>query len=191
MSEKNENLHEETPVVETTEETVDTVDEVDTSEVTAAEEGNKELATLQEEKAALEDQVLRLQAEIANMQRVNTRERQEAARYRSQSLAVLLLEGLDNLERALGSEVTSEDAQSLKTGVQMVYDQFLNAFDKEKITVIDPMGEEFDPNYHHAVSLLPAQEGQAPNTVVQVLQKGYQLDDRVIRPAMVIVADEA
>lgn len=147
------------------------------------------IAELEAEKNALEDRTLRLQAEIANMQRINTKERQDAAKYRSQKLATEMLDVIDNLERALQTETSSEDALSLKKGVEMVLQQFLSAFERENITVIDPLGEKFDPNLHQAVSVMSAEEGQESDTVINVLQKGYQLNERIIRPAMVIVAE--
>lgn len=148
-----------------------------------------ELDTLKEEKQALEDKVLRLQAEIANIQRRNTRERQDSAKFRSQHLATELIEVLDNLERALEVETTTEEANAIKTGVEMVHKQFVQAFENEKIESINPLNEEFDPNFHQAVSIMPGEEGQASNTVINVLQKGYRIDNRVLRPAMVIVSE--
>ncbi|MBG9988160.1 nucleotide exchange factor GrpE [Aerococcaceae bacterium DSM 111176] len=148
-----------------------------------------ELETLTKEKDELEDRVLRLTAEIQNIQRRNTKERQDASKYRSQSLATSLLDPLDNLQRALDTEVASEDAKSLHAGVEMVLNQINRAFEEEKITAIYPLNEPFDPEFHQAVSMIPGEEGQESQSVVQVLQKGYVLNDRVIRPAMVIVAE--
>lgn len=150
---------------------------------------NDELQTLKEENANLDDKVLRLQAEIANMKRVNLRDRQEAAKYRSQNLAKELLEGLDNLERALSIETESQDAKQVQKGVEMAHSQLIAAFEHENIRVIDPLNQPFDPNFHQAVSMMPANNGEESQTVMQVLQKGYELNDRVIRPAMVIVAE--
>lgn len=170
-------------VVESEEETVD-----ETIEQTETDAKKDELAELKAANAALEDRALRLQAEISNMQRTNARDRQNAAKYRSQSLATNLLEVVDNFERALTTDVTSDDALTLKKGIEMVHGQLLSALEREKVTMIDPLNEPFDPNFHQAVSTMPAEEGQATDVVVNVLQKGYQLDDRVIRPAMVIVS---
>ena len=150
---------------------------------------NDELQTLKEENANLDDKVLRLQAEIANMKRVNLRDRQEAAKYRSQNLAKELLEGLDNLERALSIETESQDAKQVQKGVEMAHSQLIAAFERENIKVIDPLNQPFDPNFHQAVSMMPANNGEESQTVMQVLQKGYELNDRIIRPAMVIVAE--
>lgn len=192
MTEENKHVEESTVTEETAvEETVveseeETVDE--TIEQTETDAKKDELAELKAANAALEDRALRLQAEISNMQRTNARDRQNAAKYRSQSLATNLLEVVDNFERALTTEVTSDDALTLKKGIEMVHGQLLSALEREKVTVIDPLNEPFDPNFHQAVSTMPAEEGQATDVVVNVLQKGYQLDDRVIRPAMVIVS---
>lgn len=155
-------------------------------EVTDAE---SETVQLQAQLDEAEERNLRLQAEIANMRRINTRERQDAAKYRSQKLATQLLDVVDNLERALAADVTSEEATALKKGVEMVYNQFLTAFEKEKITVLNPLNEPFDPNFHQAVSVMPRQEDQEADVVLNVLQKGYLLDDRILRPAMVIVSE--
>lgn len=171
-------------------ESLDQVDQVD--ELDSAVELNEleEVEELKIQNEELEDQVLRLQAEIANMRRSHTRERQDLAKFRSQSLATSLLDVIDNLERALTTETTSEDGQAMKKGVEMVYDQFIRAFDSEQIVMMDPLHEEFDPQYHQAVTTAPADEENPDNTIVQVLQKGYRIDSRVIRPAMVIVAQD-
>ena len=192
MTEENKHVEESTVTEETAvEETVvesekETVDE--TIEQTETDAKKDELAELKAANASLEDRALRLQAEISNIQRTNARDRQNAAKYRSQSLATNLLEVVDNFERALTTEVTSDDALTLKKGIEMVHGQLLSALEREKVTMIDPLNEPFDPNFHQAVSTMPAEEGQATDVVVNVLQKGYQLDDRVIRPAMVIVS---
>ena len=150
---------------------------------------SKENIELKEKVNELEDRVLRLQAEMNNIQKRNARERSIAAKYMSQKLATSLLEVIDNFERALDTETKSEDALALKQGLEMVHKQFLNAFEKENIQVIDPLGQEFDPNYHQAMSLMPGGEEYPSNTIINVLQKGYQLEDRILRPAMVIVAE--
>lgn len=193
---RNEELEKDVPEVEvdsqTTEDVVETTAEVkatstDEETVETKVEENP-LAELEVKNDALEDQVLRLQAEIANMKRTNAKDRQDLAKYRSQKLATSMLEVVDNLERALQSETNSDDAKALKKGVEMVLSQLQNAFESENIKVIDPMGEKFDPNFHQAVSVMEAEEGQDSDVVINVLQKGYLLHERVIRPAMVIVS---
>lgn len=193
---RNEELEKDVPEVEvdsqTTEDVVETTAEVkatstDEETVETKVEENP-LAELEAKNDALEDQILRLQAEIANMKRMNAKDRQDSAKYRSQKLATSMLEVVDNLERALQSETNSDDAKALKKGVEMVLSQLQNAFESENIKVIDPMGEKFDPNFHQAVSVMEAEEGQDSDVVINVLQKGYLLHERVIRPAMVIVS---
>ena len=163
----------ETPQEEVTEET--------TTELTNEEK-------LQQEVERLNDQVYRLSAEISNIQKRNAKERQDAAKYRSQSLAQNLLNVIDNLERAIASPSESEEAQNLKKGIEMVYEGFLYALKEEGIEEIDALNQPFDPTLHHAVQTVPVEEGQEADRVVQVYQKGYKLKDRVLRPAMVIVA---
>lgn len=156
----------------------------DTSKIELADQ----IKNLQRQLEEVEDKNLRLQAEIANMQRSNTRERQDAAKYRSQALAQKLLDVIDNLERALEVEVKSEDGAAVKKGVEMVYSQVVQAFKEEQIEMLNPINQPFDPNFHQAVTTQPAEEGQDSDIVVNVLQKGYLLNDRIIRPAMVIVS---
>lgn len=173
--------------------------EVDNKEVeeilNEMDEVNDTLDPLQQEnedlKAQLkekEDQVYRLAAEMKNIQSRNAQERQNAAKYRSQSLATKLLAVIDNLERALEVEADDEVSQNLKKGIEMVYDNLMEALKAEGVEVINPLGEIFDPNFHQSVSSLPIEEGQKENEIVQVYQKGYVLKDRVLRPAMVVVA---
>ncbi len=164
-------------------------DETPQEEVT--EETTTELSNeekLQQEVEKLNDQVYRLSAEISNIQKRNAKERQDAAKYRSQSLAQNLLNVIDNLERAIASPSESEDAQNLKKGIEMVYESFLYALKEEGIEEIDALDQPFDPTLHHAVQTVPVEEGQEADKVVQVFQKGYKLKDRVLRPAMVIVS---
>lgn len=164
--------------------TVDTTVVEGQETVTEANEVETLKATLSE----TEDRLLRLQAELANIQKRNAKERQDAAKFRSQSLAQELLPVMDSLERALAIEVEDEKSLNLKKGLEMVMNLFTDAFAKEGITSIDPIGEPFDPNFHQSIQVLPAAEGQAPDTVVAVFQKGYALKDRVLRPAMVVVS---
>lgn len=136
----------------------------------------------------LEDKYLRAQAEIANIIKRNRAEREQAAKYRSQDLGKAILPALDNLERAMEIEVHDEQGASLKKGIKMVLESLQNGLLNEGITEIPALGETFDPQVHQAVQTMPADEDHPADTVVEVLQKGYQLHDRVLRAAMVIVA---
>ncbi len=173
-------------------ETVDESTEIDqTTNQESPEEildQNDQVSQLEEEVTNLQDQVYRLSAEISNIQKRNAKERQDAAKYRSQSLAQNLLPAIDNIERALDTELDQEQALSLKKGIEMVYESLLYALKQEGIVEIEALNQPFDPTRHHAVQTVPVQEGQEPDQVVQVFQKGYLLNDRVLRPAMVIVS---
>lgn len=95
---------------------------------------------------------------------------------------------MDNLKRALEIEVSDENGEQLKKGIQMVHDHLDEALTGNSVTEIEALGQKFDPTLHQAVQTVPAEDGQESDTVVQVLQAGYQLKDRVLRPAMVMVA---
>ncbi|MFS7207441.1 nucleotide exchange factor GrpE [Carnobacterium divergens] len=188
---KNESFQEE----KLDEEIKASMDEID--EATSVEEPEKDeqetapVDELTEAKAAfsdMEDRYLRIQAEMANMRKRNQKEREDAAKYRSQDIAKELLPVIDNLERAMAIEVSDEQGESLKKGLEMVMNTFRTALKSEGIEEINPVGESFDPNFHQAVQTVPTEDGQAADTVVNVLQKGYILKDRVLRPAMVIVS---
>ena len=137
----------------------------------------------------LKDRDARLQAEFENFRRRSLKEKQEALQYGQQNLIKDLLSTVDNLERALehGDPGEEIDLQGVLEGLDLVQREFLAALGKSGVKQLDPGGEAFDPNYHEAMGQVPM-EGVEPNTVVQVLQKGYVLQDRMLRPARVLVA---
>ncbi|MGG5316612.1 nucleotide exchange factor GrpE [Enterococcus sp. AZ072] len=161
---------------------------------TSAEEMTEEVIEASQEELLqakveeLEDQYLRARAEIANITNRNRNEREQLQKYRSQDLAKKLFPAIDNLERAMATEVSNEQGVSLKKGVEMVLESMHHALKEEGIEEIKASGEAFDPNLHQAVQTIPAGDDVAADTIVEVLQKGYKLHDRVLRPAMVIVA---
>lgn len=183
--------HEETPNEEEVVEKIQPEADVETAEkVDNNEEATEktELDVAQEALAASEERYLRLQADVANIRKRTQQDREDAAKYRSQTLAMELLPVLDNLERALAIEVSDEAGESLKKGIEMTLESFLAAFKKEGIEEIPSLGEPFDPNLHQAVQTQPATEDQTKDTVISVFQKGYTIKDRVLRHAMVVVA---
>lgn len=175
----NEEVNETNETVLESEESEQTV-ETEMVPVTALEEKQKELDEVN-------DKYIRLQAELANIRKRNQRDREDLQRYSAQSLAKELLPAIDNIERALSIEVDTEAGNNLKKGIEMVYASLIQAFDKEKIEIIDPLGEQFDPNFHEAYTQVPAAEGQDSNEVAQVFEKGFKLHDRVLRAAKVSV----
>lgn len=178
---------EETPKKETPFEPVMEADEVEeaTEAQAPVEEADDKLAELQKKYDAMEDSFLRSQAEIKNIQMRNQKEQANLLKYDGQSLAKDVLPVLDNLERALAAEATDE---SLKKGVQMTYDHMKHALEDHGVKEIEAQGQAFDPTIHQAVQTVAVDGDQKADTVVQVFQKGYYLKDRVLRPAMVVVA---
>ena len=130
----------------------------------------------------------RVQADFENFRRRNQNVRKEAYDEGARTFATTLLPVIDNMERAIAAAANSSD-ESLKSGVEMVYRQLCECFEKRGITVIDRMGELFDPNLENAVMQGTAEEGE-PGTVCAVFQKGYQMDGMVLRHAMVKVVPE-
>lgn len=159
------------------------------SEVTADEVDlhQQEIDNLNDEVKSQEDKYLKLYAEFENFKRRNKQEIDLNNKYKEQKFAEDLLPVLDNLERAMDIEGETEAFASLKKGVEMVYNDFLNIFGKHDITVIESAGKEFDPNVHQAVMTEPSEEGSG--IVIEEFQKGYMLKDRVIRPSMVKVSE--
>lgn len=154
----------------------------------AVEAEVSETDALKNELNEMEDKFLRARAEIANMSNRFKNERELLVRYRSQDLGKKILPAMDNLERAMAIEVDDEQGASLKKGISMVHESLLNALKEEGIEEIPAVGEAFDPNLHQAVQTVPAGDGVESDTIVEVLQKGYKLQDRVLRASMVVVA---
>ncbi|MHA1108212.1 MAG: nucleotide exchange factor GrpE [Alphaproteobacteria bacterium] len=147
------------------------------------------IAELEAELAKAKDQMLRALAEAENTRRRADRDRQEAAKYGAVGLARDLLSVSDNLRRAL--QALPEDARDgdgwakdLITGVELIEREFLDAFAKQGVVKMEPLGEAFDHNFHQAMFELEDPEKPA-GTVVQLLQPGYRLHDRLLRAAMV------
>ncbi|WP_267201831.1 nucleotide exchange factor GrpE [Limosilactobacillus kribbianus] len=152
------------------------------------EELETQIKDLKQQLDDKDDKYLRAEAEIQNMTNRFNKERAQILKYDGQDLAKSVLPVLDNLKRALTIEVTDENGKQLKHGIQMVHDHLIAALNDHGITEIEALNKPFDPTLHQAVQTVPVQEDQKPDTVVQVLQAGYQLKDRVLRPAMVVVA---
>ena len=130
------------------------------------------------------DAWLRARAEADNIRRRSQTEISNAHKFAVENFAGELLAVKDSLEAALASETATVD--TMRSGVELTLRQLKSVFEKFNVKDIDPAGEKFDPHRHQAIST--AESDAEPNTVVQVLQKGYLLHDRVIRPALVIVA---
>lgn len=148
----------------------------------------KQIADLKKQVEDKDNQFLRAEAEIQNMTKRFNKERAQLAKYDGQELATSILPVLDNLKRALAIEVHDENGTQLKKGIQMVHDHLEQALKEHSITEIDALNKPFDPTTQQAVQTVAASGDQKKDTVVKVLQAGYQMKDRVLRPAMVVVA---
>lgn len=135
------------------------------------------------------DALLRAQAEVVNMRRRCEQDVEKAHKFALERFAGDLLPVVDNLERALDSKPESQDEglQAVFEGVELTYKSFLDTLLRHKVEQIDPQGEPFDPQAHEAMVTQPSDQVE-PNTVLTVVQKGYLLNGRVIRPARVIVS---
>lgn len=150
------------------------------------------LAEAQAEIASLKDRLLRAVAETENLRRRAEREKAEATLYAATGFARDMLSVADNLGRALASvdPKARENDPALKSlidGVEVTQRELHNVFERHGIVHFDPKGEKFDPNFHQAMFELPSADA-APGTVMETIQAGYRIGERVLRPAMVGVA---
>jgi molecular chaperone GrpE len=144
-----------------------------------------ELAQAQEEITKLNDQLLRARAEVENIRRRAEDEAAKARKFAVEGFAESLLPVKDSLEAALAD--TSGKPDVLKQGVELTLSQLKSAFERNRLQEIAPAaGEKFDPTLHQAISVQPAE--QPSGTVVSVLQKGYRIAERTLRPALITVA---
>lgn len=130
------------------------------------------------------DAWLRAKAETENLRRRAQEDVSKAHKFAAEKFAGELLAVKDSLEAALANE--TQTVEALKSGVELTLKQLVAAFEKSSVAELDPLGEKFDPHYHQAIAMVDAE--QEANTVVTVLQKGYALHDRILRPALVTVA---
>jgi molecular chaperone GrpE len=133
------------------------------------------------------DAWLRAKAETENVRRRASEDIDKARKFAVEKFAGELLAVKDSLEAALANE--NQSAENLKSGVELTLRQLAAAFEKSRVTEISPVGQKFDPHKHQAISQIEAPDASTePNTVLTVLQKGYSLADRVLRPALVVVS---
>jgi molecular chaperone GrpE len=164
------------------------------------EDFSSSVEELEEQVAELKDQLLRSVAELDNYRKRSEREKDQMRKFGIANFAKELLSAADNLRRALDSgpsnlEGTDESVKNLIVGVELTEKELLNAFEKNGIRKIEPLGEKFDYNFHQAMFEVESDDQEA-GIVVQVLQPGYAIEDRVLRAAMVgvsksIILDES
>lgn len=160
-------------------------EETEVSLIQQLEESRAEVETLKKELVELKP---RAQAEIQNIRRRAEQDVEKAHKFGLEKFATELLPVVDSLERAIeASQGDEEKVKAIREGVEMTLGLFLSSLEKFNVEQLNPQGEVFNPEHHQAMSMVPA-EGVEPNTVVTVVQKGYLLNGRLVRPAMVMVA---
>jgi molecular chaperone GrpE len=188
-----ETVTDETKAAEVPEAEPVTLPEAETPEI---EPLDHEILALKEEAGKLKDQLLRTLAEMDNLRKRMEREKAEATLYAATNFARDILSVSDNMDRALATaeadhlKEATEPVKHLVAGVEVTKRELLNIFERHGIKRIDPMGEKFDPHFHQAMFEVPTDE-EPPGTVVQVMQAGFKIGDRVLRPALVGVAKAA
>lgn len=160
---------------------------------TQSEDSTDELdvGALAEALQQAKDQTLRVQAEMQNLRRRVDRDVENAHKFALEKFVGELLPVVDNLERALAA-IDTDDAlmTAVREGIELTLKSFLGVLESHKVKQIEPTGEPFNPDFHQAISMVANPEVPA-NTVIEAFQKGYTLNDRLVRPAMVVVSKGA
>jgi len=152
----------------------------------AQEAQEAKIASLEKDKKDNWDRYLRTAADLENLRKRQRREIDDAKLESKARVLKEMLPVVDNLERAIEHATTQAGTNPIVEGVQLVLRQFLTAFERLEVTPVEAAGQPFDPNLHEAIS--QQESDAAPGTVVQVLQRGYKSGDRLLRPALVVVA---
>ena len=164
--------------------------ELDQAEL-AEEQAETQIEELQQKLSTLGEQLLREQAEMQNVRRRAQRDIESAHKYALEKFASELLSVVDNLERAIEAIDAEDEAQkAVAEGLELTLKTFIEVLGKYNVEAVDPEGQPFDADLHQAVSTVPNNDVE-PNTVINVFQKGYTLNGRLIRPAMVVVSTSA
>lgn len=167
--------------------------EIDPSESTEEQENQtvNQVEELQQKLNTLGEQLLREQAEMQNVRRRAQRDVESAHKFALEKFATELLSVVDNLERAIDAIDAEDDSQkAVAEGLELTLKTFIDVLAKHNVEPVDPEGQPFDADLHQAVSMVPNGDVE-PNTVINVFQKGYTLNSRLIRPAMVVVSTSA
>lgn len=178
---KNEELEE---VLEETNENQQNEENEEAQEVTL----EQQVMQLQEEVQTWKTDYYKVFADMENLKKRMQNEHNNAMKFMMQSFIEEMLPVIDNFERSLAIEKPSEEIQNFLKGYEMIYQQLLTALEKQGVKVIETKDQEFDPNFHQAVMTVQ-DDNYKPNMIVEELQKGYTLKDRVIRASLVKVSE--
>jgi len=146
----------------------------------------QELEALRLKLAEAQDRALRVQAEADNQRKRMARDVENAHKYGLERLVADLIPVVDSLELGIDATGTGTDIENLRQGMDLTLKKFQDTLTRFGVTAINPLGEKFNPDRHEAVSAQPL-EGAEPNSIISVMQKGYELNGRLVRPAMVVI----
>ena len=152
------------------------------------QEPEDEMAVLEAKLAELEKELQYSKAEIANARQRGQRDKAQAIRFGAAGLASRIIPAIDSLEKAIANE--NGDNEAITNGVKMTLDSLKRALETEGVTILETTGKLFDPTQMEAIATVPVQEGQESGEVLEEIESGYLLHDRVLRPAKVIVTSE-
>lgn len=156
--------------------------------IESPEQLTEQLAKANREAEENWEKFVRTQAELENLKRRSEKDLQHAHKFGLEKFARELLPVADSLELGLSVETSgTPEVHKLREGMELTLKQLLSSLEKFNVIPVDPLGEKFDPERHQAMAMQPTDEAE-PNTVIKVYQKGYLLSDRLLRPAMVVVA---
>ena len=164
------------------------IESEEAQELTAEEKLEKELETVKKLVEEEKDKYLRLSAEFDNYRKRTLKEKAELIKNGGEKAITSLLQILDDLERALQNMQKAEDVKAIYDGVDLIYQKFLKELSHEGLKKMEPIGEAFDTDYHEAIALVPSPSEEQKGKVLDCVQTGYTLNDKVIRHAKVVVA---
>ena len=145
--------------------------------------------TCEQRLSEIQDKYLRLSAEFDNYRKRTLREKTDLIKSASEDVLVRILPVMDDFERAIGSMEESNDIEAIRAGVYLIYNKFRDFLTQQGIREMNSMNNEFDTDIHEAVTKIPVQEEEKKGKVVDVIEKGYLLNDKVVRYAKVIIGE--
>lgn len=155
-------------------------------ELSELEKAYETIASLQKQLDESKNEYLKAYADTQNIKKRLMADFENKSKFAIKSFALDVLSVIDNLQRALADD--KQDLESWRKGIEMIYQQLIEALEKEGVTPIDANGKTFDPNVHHAIAIEETKEAE-PNTVIEVFQDGYMIKDKLLRPSVVKVSE--
>lgn len=162
--------------------------QTDEKDLTSEEKLGKELEEARKTVEELKDKYLRLSAEFDNFRKRTMKEKAELIKNGGEKAINAILPVLDDLERALQNMQKTDDVKAVYDGIDLIYQKFLKNLHQEGLEKMEPVGKDFDTDYHEAIALVPAQSEEQKGKVLDCVQTGYKLNEKVIRHAKVVVA---